>query len=895
MTLGTVVRAPSSGSPWRRRGWYVFAVAVTVLTGLVGYAIDLGRGAPVGFEPFLIPVALSAVLGGVGPGIVAVITGVLGGFVWTVSNMITVWGPWEWFGLVAGGLMLVLLFDRVRTASAALAVAESRNSAILAAAMDAIITIDERHRIATFNASAERIFGWKASEVVGKPLAILVPERLRADHENMVRGFSAAVPDESRGMGFIRTDIEGLRANGEEFPLETSISRVEVEGEVVLTAMVRDLTERRRAEEALRDRDFKLSLFLRNAPASMAMYDRDLRVLLASDQWAKDMGLGDTNVHGKLLSELLPHMSKRWNDIHAHCLAGAAERGDNERIVRPDGRTEWFSWEMRPWHTPSGDVGGIISMGWETTGQRRAIDALRASEERWRTLVETLPEALLVFEDYRVVFANEPGLQLWRAKSAQELIGRSVVELVHPDYRRLMEVRAADPDANKGSFPLWELRITALDGTTIPVEATGRVRTIDGHRVAQVIVRDISRRKAAEEQLRFQEALLREMGRMAHVGGWTVDVETGNQFWTEEMPRIFDKGPTSPMTMEDRLAMFDGEAKEQISAAVDGVLREGRSYELEVPLVTATGNHKWIRSIGQPMIEDDKVVGIRAACQDVTEQHLASERIHRMNEDLETRVEARTAELKAANRELEAFSYSVSHDLRAPLRTMDGFAGILQSDFGDQLPPDAVRCIRVIRESAQRMGNLIDDLLAFSRLGREKLRPVEVDMRALVDETLGELRPTWGDRHVEIDVGAMCPCRGDKALLKQVWTNLLANALKYTRPRHTARITVGCEKEDGTGAEAFFVRDNGVGFDMKYADKLFGVFQRLHRVTDFEGTGVGLAIVQRVVSRHGGRVWCEAEEGHGATFHFTIATEAEPGEAAVGSTKSTQTDVVTAA
>lgn len=895
MTLAPATRVAPPTARWRRIGWYAFAFAVTVLTGFVGCAIDLGRGTAIGFEPFMIPIALSAVLGGIGPGLVAIVVALIGGFVWTVSDIITVWGPWEWFGLVAGGSMLVLLFDRVRIATTALALSEGRNSAILAAAMDAIVTVDERHRIATFNASAERIFRWKASDVVGKPMSILVPERYRAAHEHMLREFSSMPNDETRGMGASRPDVAGLRANGEEFPIEASISRIEVNGEIVLTAILRDLTERRRAEEALRDRDFKLGLFLENAPASMAMYDRDLRVLLASDRWAKDMGLAETNVKGKLLSELLPHMPKRWNDIHARCLAGATERGDNERITRPDGSSEWFSWEIRPWHTPTGEVGGLISMGWATTEQKRATDALRASEERWRTLVETLPEAMVVFEDYRVVFANEPGLQLWRARSAQELIGRSVVELVHPDYRRLMEARTADPEANKGAFPLWELRIAALDGTTIPVEATGRVRTIDGHRVAQVIVRDISRRKAAEEQLRFQEALLRDMGRMAHVGGWTVDVETGNQFWTEEMPRLFDKAPASPMTMEDRIAMFAGEAKEQLACAVDGVLKQGRSYELEVPLVTATGNHKWIRSIGQPMIEDGKIVGIRAACQDVTEQHLASERIHRMNEDLESRVEARTAELKTANGELEAFSYSVSHDLRAPLRTMDGFAEILQSDFGDQLPPDAVRCIRVIRESAQRMGNLIDDLLAFSRLGREKLRPVEVDMRDLVDETLAELRPTWGDRHVEVDVGELCACRGDRSLLKQVWTNLLSNALKYTRPRHAARITVGCEKHEEAGEQIFFVRDNGVGFDMKYADKLFGVFQRLHRVTDFEGTGVGLAIVQRVVSRHGGRVWCEAEEGQGATFHFTLATEAGSGAPMARSTMNTQTDVVTAA
>jgi light-regulated signal transduction histidine kinase (bacteriophytochrome) len=233
---------------------------------------------------------------------------------------------------------------------------------------------------------------------------------------------------------------------------------------------------------------------------------------------------------------------------------------------------------------------------------------------------------------------------------------------------------------------------------------------------------------------------------------------------------------------------------------------------------------------------------------------------------------ARTAELQAANEELEAFSYSVSHDLRAPLRTMDGFADMLQTEYGASLPADGMRCIRVIRDSAQRMGALIDDLLAFSRLGREQIRPVDVDMHALVHETLAELRAGSAGRTVELEVGEIRSCRGDRALLKQVWANLLSNAFKYTRRRDTARIVIG-SMEDAAGNRIYFVRDNGTGFDMRYADKLFGVFQRLHHVKDFEGTGVGLAIVQRVVQRHGGRVWCDAEEGRGATFFFTVAAQ----------------------
>jgi light-regulated signal transduction histidine kinase (bacteriophytochrome) len=338
------------------------------------------------------------------------------------------------------------------------------------------------------------------------------------------------------------------------------------------------------------------------------------------------------------------------------------------------------------------------------------------------------------------------------------------------------------------------------------------------------------------------------------------------------VPHLFYREPGAQMTMDDRLALFAGESRDRIAEAVDGVLAQGLPYDVEVDIVTAAGNHKWIRSIGQPVIEDGRIVGIRAACQDVTDQHRASERIQRMNEELEARVLTRTAELQAANEELEAFSYSVSHDLRAPLRTMDGFAEMLQTDYGAALPADGMRCIRVIRESAQRMGALIDDLLAFSRLGREQIRPVDVDMHALVHETLAEQRAACAERAVELEVGEIRPCRGDRALLKQVWTNLLSNAFKYTRRRHTARIVVG-SMEDAAGNRIYFVRDNGTGFDMRYADKLFGVFQRLHHVKDFDGTGVGLAIVQRVVQRHGGRVWCDAEEGRGATFFFTVAAQ----------------------
>ena len=238
------------------------------------------------------------------------------------------------------------------------------------------------------------------------------------------------------------------------------------------------------------------------------------------------------------------------------------------------------------------------------------------------------------------------------------------------------------------------------------------------------------------------------------------------------------------------------------------------------------------------------------------------------NQDLERRVRDRTAELEAAVRELEAFSYSVSHDLRAPLRAMDGFSRILVERFGDELSGDARNYLDRIRGSAQRMGQLIDDLLAFARLSRKPLTRTTVYPEHLVAEVWEELAADRQGRQIDQRVEILPPCAADPSLLKQVYVNLLQNAIKFTRLQDVARIEVGSHRTDD--GVVYYVKDNGAGFDMQYADKLFGVFQRLHRPSEFEGTGVGLAICQRIIHRHGGRIWAEAAPGRGAAFSFTI-------------------------
>jgi light-regulated signal transduction histidine kinase (bacteriophytochrome) len=262
----------------------------------------------------------------------------------------------------------------------------------------------------------------------------------------------------------------------------------------------------------------------------------------------------------------------------------------------------------------------------------------------------------------------------------------------------------------------------------------------------------------------------------------------------------------------------------------------------------------------------------------------AERKIQEMNQEpnrgLEARLVERTAQLHAANQELESFTYSVSHDLRAPLRHISGFSKLLREEFGPTLAPEAQRYLQRIQDGTRRMGLLVDDLLNLARVGRRELASQVTGLRSMVDEIIEESSLECQGRQIEWKIGTLPSVECDPGLIKQVLQNLISNALKFTRPRALAVIEIGqmeidptgIAAENGSGAPVLFVRDNGVGFSMKYADKLFGVFQRLHRPEDFEGTGVGLATVQRIIQKHGGRVWADAALDKGATFYFTVAS-----------------------
>lgn len=651
---------------------------------------------------------------------------------------------------------------------------------------------------------------------------------------------------------------------------------IDENGKIVsLVGIHTDVTERKRMENALRENEVIFSSFLEHSPVYVFFKDKNIRSLRLSKNYEQMLGMPLQEALGKTMDELFP------SDLAKSMVA------DDLRILN-EGRRVQVIEELndRVYETTKfpifkdGKPEMLAGFTLDITDRVRAEQALRESEHRFRILFEHagVGVAQLDSSSGRFLQVNQKYCSIV-GYSPQELRAIDFQTLSHPDDLQAdLDMVERLKRGEISEFTL-EKRFLRKDGkviwVTLIVSPLWSRDEIPSTHIA--VIHDITERKRAEQELRESEKRFRVLFENAGVGVAQGETNTGrflkvNQkycdilgYTREEMERMDFPSITYPDDLQKNLDLLEQLKRGEIP-----------EFTMEKRYIRKDGSLVWVLLTVSPLWNPGEPPDTHiTVVHDITEQKRAEyalryseAEIRKLNAELEQRVAERTAQLQLANSELEAFAYSVSHDLRAPLRAIDGFSRILLQDYADDFKPAARELLERVRSANQNMSQLVDALLGLSRMTRAAMYRERVDLAELARSILASLQEASPERKVEFQIPNQMIVKGDPRLLRIMMENLLGNAWKFTSRKEQARIEFGTQTL--AGETVYFVRDNGAGFNARYADKLFGPFQRLHRADEFEGTGIGLATVQRIVRRHGGRIWAEGQVGQGATFYFTL-------------------------
>ncbi len=705
--------------------------------------------------------------------------------------------------------------------------------------------------------------GYTREEILSKHIgdieALESHEDVRASIDEVIRRGSAVFEAHHRAK------------DGTVWPVEVNAVHWRMDGGYFLVFM-RDLTGRRHAEAALRTSEEHFRT-LYDAIAD-ALVVHELRNdgppgrFLEVNRVACER-LGYTREEMLRMTPLdidAPDSAVDVNVIGARVRAGETVTFEQIHVAK-DGRR--IPVEIRAQKFELGGRVHVLSLVRDVTERKHAEEALARENERSQSFLRAASDGIHILDADGYVLEASDSFGRMLGYTREELIG-SHVSLWDAQWSSEELKTKIEEQIARQKYSLFETRHRRKDGKVLDVEITTHPLELDGQPVLFNSARDVSERKRAQaERDRFAAIV-------AHSSDAIVsrDLDWNITSWNASAERLF--GYTAQELIGQKMWLFIPPEREDEAHRHDELLHRGEPVVgIETVRIAKDGKRVEVSLNLSPIRnEHGELTGVSLIMRDISERKRVEGELELYRQQLEQLVARRTADLERANRELESFSYSVSHDLRAPLRAINGFAHMLLETEGESVSAKGREHLDRVMRNAGKMGHLIDDILMFSRVSRAELRMGEVDMHALARASLADLKDEYPTTQVRI--GALPPAAGDQHLLKQVFSNLINNAFTYSSRKEAPEVQIGAQQQDGE--TVYFVKDNGAGFDMQHAGQLFGVFRRMHTDAEFPGTGVGLAIVKHILERHGGRVWAEAAVGEGATFYFTVKSAGAPGK-----------------